>query len=356
MKSKTIKKALQIFGLIAIILTLMPFVALDFWWIRVFDYPHLQLTCLTTAALLFYFIKFDIKNYRDYIFVVVLIGCVLFQFTKIYPYTALAKFEVEDSNPKLETFSIYTSNVLQKNDKHDLLIHQFNQFDANILLFTETNTDWMTDITAGLDPQYQYRSEVPLDNAYGMLMYSKLPLFDTQVHYLVSDSIPSIHTKVKLSSNDTIQVYAIHPTPPMPQENAMSTDRDSEMMMIAKMALESKYPVIVIGDFNDVAWSQTSVLFQKVSRLLDVRKGRGLYNTYNADNILMRWPLDHIFISSDFRLKSVEKCEDVGSDHYPLYTQLTYEPELKQDQTKPYPSKEILKRAQDQIDAFNEKK
>ncbi len=189
-----------------------------------------------------------------------------------------------------------------------------------------------------------------------MLLYSKLELFDTQVKYLVSDSIPSIHAKVKLRSKDTIQLYAIHPTPPMPQENPSSSDRDTEMMFIAKMALESEYPVIVIGDFNDVAWSQTSILFQKVSRLLDVRKGRGLYNTFDANSKIMRWPLDHIFIGSEFRLKKVEKCEDIESDHYPLYTELTFEPNGKNLQLKPYPNKNQLKRAQDQIDAFEKQR
>ena len=356
MKSETIKKILQGFGFVAVILTLMPFVALDYWWIRAFDFPHLQLTFLTVAAIILFLIKFDLRDYRDYIFIIVLCSCALFQFTKIYPYTALADFEVLDADPAKKGVSLYTANVLQKNKKHNLLTQQFNTFNADILLFTETHRGWQKSIRADLPKSYKNKVEAPLPNAYGMLLYSKLELIDPQVKYLVSDSIPSIHAKVKLTSNDTIQLYAIHPTPPMPQENPSSSDRDTEMMFIAKMALESKYPVVVIGDFNDVAWSQTSILFQKVSRLLDVRKGRGLYNTYNAESKLMRWPLDHIFIGSEFRLKKVEKCEDIGSDHFPLYTELTYEPRGKHLQLKPYPTKGHLQRAQDQIDAFEKKR
>ena len=340
--------------MVAIILTLMPFVALDYWWIRMFDFPHLQLTFLTLAAILVYIIKFDFKEWRDYLFISILILCCFYQFVKIFPYTAFADYEVLNSEKNEPNISLFTANVLQKNEEHGELKNMIRNLDADLMLFTETDRKWMTAIKDNMDPSYVNEVEVPLSNTYGMLMYSKLPLFDTQVKYLVSDSIPSIHTKLKLASNDTIQIYAIHPTPPMPQENPLSTDRDAEMMMIAKLALDSKYPVIVIGDFNDVAWSQTSKLFQSVSRLLDVRKGRGLYNTYNAKSYVMRWPLDHIFISNDFKLKKVERCDDIKSDHFPLLTELTYEPKDKALQELPYPSESDLERAQEQIDKYIE--
>ena len=334
----------------------MPFVAVDYWWIRMFDFPHLQLTGLTLLALLIYFIKFDFKDHRDYFLVGSLLLCFIFQFIKIYPYTPLADFEVLETENNDKSISLFTSNVLQKNEKHHLLQEVSNKYDADVLLFTETDRTWKNEITANLDASYKNKVEVPLDNTYGMLLYSKLDIFDTQVKYLVSDSIPSIHTKVRLASNDTIQLYAIHPTPPMPQENPSSSDRDTEMMLIAKMALESKYPVIVVGDFNDVAWSETSKLFQSVSRLLDIRKGRGFFNTYNAENFLFRWPLDHIFISSEFRLNKVKLAEDINSDHFPLYTELSFEPGKKNMQSQAYPTDSQLKNAQQQIDDFNKAK
>lgn len=354
MKKSTLKKVLTTFGVIAIILTIMPFIALDYWWIRMFDFPHLQLTFLTAVAILVYFIKFDFKNKKDYAFLSVLVVCLLFQFTKIYPYTAFADYEVLNAESENQSLSIYTANVLQKNTNHSSLLSQVNQYDADIILFTETDKIWKNSIKQAIKSDYNYGVEVPKDNTYGMLFYSKFEMLDTKVKYLVSDSIPSVHTKIKLPSGDVIQIYAIHPTPPMPQENPLSTDRDAEMMMIAKLALDSEYPVIVIGDFNDVAWSETSLLFQNVSRLLDVRKGRGLYNTYNADSFLLRWPLDHIFISSDFKLKHIERCDDIDSDHFPLMTKLSYEPNSKSQQQRRLPTEEELKRAQDQIDKFIE--
>src|SRR5690606_34150172 len=78
-----IRTFLQAFGLVAILFTLLPFIAADYWWIRIFDFPHIQLTILTLVALVTYFIKFNIKFIEDYIFVLVLGGCFAFQLLKI---------------------------------------------------------------------------------------------------------------------------------------------------------------------------------------------------------------------------------------------------------------------------------
>lgn len=352
-----LKIFLRLFGVIAIILTVFPYISTNEWYVRIFDFPHLQLTLLTMIALLIYFIGFDIKSKLDYVFVVVLSACFIFQGIKIYPYTAFGKFEVQDSSTSnTKDLSIYTANVLQKNNDRQSLLSDIRDNDADVLLFTETNKEWVRSLSTELDRQYDYKVEVPLDNTYGMVLFSKLKLHEPQVRYMIEDTIPSIHSQLLLNSNDTIQLYAIHPAPPTPSHNPSSVDRDAEMMKIAKHSRDSRFPVVVLGDFNDVAWSETTELFQKVSGLLDMRKGRGLYSTYNAKSWIMRWPLDHVFTSADFRIKKVHRGASVGSDHFPFYAELTYEPDLAKEQLLPPPSKEQLKKAFEQIDEGQENK
>ena len=346
-----LKNFLQIFGIIAVVLTLLPFVAVDYWWIRVFDFPHAQLTTLTFLALAAYFIKFDIKRKSDYLFVTVLVACFVFQLSKIYPYTPLAPYEVLENtaNSPHKNVSIFTANVLQKNKNEDKLLSEIKRYDADILLFTETDRRWQNSIQSNIDAKYSYKAEMPLDNTYGMLLYSKYELINPQVKFIVDDSIPSIHSLVKLPSGDIIQLVAIHPTPPMPQHNPSSTDRDAEMMRTALKAMDSKYPVIVAGDFNDVAWSESTSLFQNVSGLLDIRKGRGFFNTYNADYIIFRWPLDHVFVSEHFRVKSAERGKDIDSDHFPMFVSLSLEEDGAAEQRASEPTKGQLERARQQI-------
>lgn len=339
------------FGVIAIFLTLLPLIPADYWWIRMFDFPHLQLTTLTLLAILLYYISFDIKNQKDFIFMFGMIFCFLFQFGKIMPYTPFYEKEMYESTTidANNDLKLFTANVLQDNSEYDKLAQQIKMLDADIMLFTETDDVWKRAIVNSLPSAYQYKIEIPLPNTYGMVLYSKLPLIDPQIHYLVDDSIPSIHTKFRLPSGKLAQLYAIHPTPPMPHENPKSTDRDAEMMIIAKLAKASPLPVIVAGDFNDVAWSATSLLFQRVSGLLDVRVGRGFYNTFNAKKTLLRWPLDHVYVSPEFRLRSVKNCESIDSDHFPFYVQLSHEPDKAKEQLLDPTTEEELSKANEQI-------
>ena len=141
----------------------------------------------------------------------------------------------------------------------------------------------------------------------------------------------------------------MHPTPPVPGENPKSTERDKEILKVAKSAKNSKLPVIVAGDLNDVAWSYTTLLFSKISGLLDPRRGRGFFNTFNAKHKLMRFPLDHIFCSNDFTLLDIKRLSNCGSDHFPMYIKLQYEPRAAAIQEEPQADSSDLKTASEKI-------
>ena len=152
------------------------------------------------------------------------------------------------------------------------------------------------------------------------------------VKYLVKDDVPSVDAQLTLKNGKRIQIYGLHPQPPVPGESLTSTAKDKELMQIAFKAKECSLPCIVLGDLNDVAWSHVTRLFRQTSELLDPRRGRGFFSTFSAHHFLIKYPLDYIFCSNDFGLVSMKRLPKNGSDHYATLTCLSLEPALKQEQ------------------------
>jgi endonuclease/exonuclease/phosphatase (EEP) superfamily protein YafD len=158
-------------------------------------------------------------------------------------------------------------------------------------------------------------------------------LVHPEVQFLVQKDVPSIRTVFELRSGEQVVLYGLHPRPPEPIRDQSAAPRDAELVMVGrKIGSAPTRPTVVMGDLNDVAWSSTSELFLRLSKLLDPRMGRGFYNSYNANNRLFRFPLDHVFHSNHFKLIALRRLEHVGSDHFPLLIELSYEPQARAEQ------------------------
>lgn len=53
-----------------------------------------------------------------------------------------------------------------------------------------------------------------------------------------------------------------------------------------------------------------------------------MYNSFNARVPVLRFPLDHIFHSEHFRLVRLERLGKFGSDHFPLFIELSYQDDV----------------------------
>ena len=316
-------------GLLA---TLLPLLRQTSWWIRIFDFPRLQIVvglALSLALLL------AVPGPSLPLLAGAVGLAVVYQASRIWPYTRLHRQQVRRSERPLADhnhhISLLVSNVLMYNRDATRLLALVREYQPDVLLAVETDEWWLNQL-AVLTKDYPHTCHAPLPNTYGMLVFSRLPLLDKEMRFLLDPGIPSFHGRVRLPGGAEAALHFLHPKPPAPQESKTSTRRDAELLLIGREIQAHDGPVIVAGDLNDVAWSHTSELFRRLARLLDPRVGRGLLPTFHADYALLRWPLDHVFHSAHFRLQQLVRLPHVGSDHFPIFIRLSYEPKGWQEQ------------------------
>ncbi len=326
-----------VLGALVIIATVLGLLHSKVWWIRIWDFPRVQLAVAGISALLLRGASgADWRTPADLGFFAALAIAVAFQATLIWRFSRFAPVEVEWSrtNDENSQFAIAVSNVLESNRESDLVLNVMRAADPDVILFVETD-DWWRERLDTLLETHPHTVQCPLSNTYGMLLYSRLPLSETSIDFLIEPDVPSIQAHVALRNGETVWLNCVHPRPPAPGENEDSLERDAELLLVGKRVCDSDQPVVVCGDLNDVAWSRTTRLFQKVSRLVDPRKGRGMFSTFHARAPGFRFPLDHILHSDSFRLTRMRRLEYVGSDHFPVHAVLSYEPEAKSEQEAP---------------------
>ncbi len=246
-----------------------------------------------------------------------------------------------DAHPNLK---LLVSNVYMYNKNTADYLKIISEADPDIILIVETD-QWWADALADLKRTYPYSVLKPLENTYGMLLFSRYRLVDPQVRYLVEDDVPSIKTTVEIVPEQQIALYCLHPRPPRPSKNQNTTERDIELIKVGREIRNLEIPVIVAGDLNDVAWSYTTRLFRKISGLLDPRIGRGLYSSFHAKIPFMRWPLDHVFHSEHFKLICLKRLGYFGSDHFPIFIHLQRHPAAKILHDPPVAEREDLREA-----------
>jgi hypothetical protein len=321
-----------IISILAILSILIPAIKNTYWTFRVFDYPRFQKFVILLILISAWFFTFENPNIYEYLILIIEVISAGYLFYIILPYTDFGKTMIDKTkpNPDEKLLDILVCNVYQYNRNYQKLINLVKEENPSVLFFLETDEEWKKALEA-VTKDYEHKIEVPLANTYGLLFYSHFPVKNYEVNYLIDDDIPSIVADLEYN-NQTVRLFGIHPTPPVPQENPESTERDAEILLVGKKAKEFGKPSIVFGDLNDVAWSRTTKLFLKSSGMLDPRRGRGMFNTFHAKYWFLRWPLDHFFVSPHFRLVDMKVMKSVDSDHFPIWISLVVRNEDKEDQ------------------------
>jgi endonuclease/exonuclease/phosphatase (EEP) superfamily protein YafD len=320
---------------LAAAVTLLSLSRRSHWIFRMGDFPRVQLAALAAASGAAYAAFCSRNRPQDYAVLAADAAVVAWQLARIHTYTPFVPPTVQrcddDAEPESRIVLMMT-NVQMENEHHDRLLDLVDEVDPDVLLAVEVDDAWARALDR-LAGRYAHVVRYPRDNWYGMQLLSKLELVDPQIEFLVQDDVPSLRTRLRLRSGVEVVLRGLHPRPPEPIRDQPSAPRDAELVVVGRDIGRNKdVPTIVAGDLNDVAWSDTSQLFVRLSGLLDPRVGRGFFNSYNANSVLFRYPLDHVFHSKHFKLVRLERLRAIGSDHFPILIELQFDPDAAREQ------------------------
>ncbi|WP_165698829.1 endonuclease/exonuclease/phosphatase family protein [Bremerella volcania] len=308
---------------VLVIVSLAPLVNTGYWVVRLCDFPRVQLLFLllvpTLATVAHAWGACGFRR-EHWILGGGILAAACWQAAHVLPFTPLWPQELADASEQ-KNLRLMVANIKYSNTQFDEVSQVIQQQDPDLLLLIEINQKWKSELDP-LRQAYPHHVEVIRDEGLGLALWSKLPILNEEVKYLVSKLRPSIFATLALPDGKTVQVAGLHPTPPglkddTPGGRRDSRVRDAELVLVAQeVQADADATWLVTGDFNDVAWSHTTRLFKRLSGLGDPRVGRALLTTYHADYPPLRYPIDHVFLSQGSTVGKFQRVRLPGSDHF----------------------------------------
>jgi endonuclease/exonuclease/phosphatase (EEP) superfamily protein YafD len=167
-------------------------------------------------------------------------------------------------------------------------------------------------------PRYRARVVDTRDDAYGVGVYSRLPLLSAHIeHFPAADGPPTVVARVRVAGKPvTVVVTHVH----TPFAGSIH-GRHLQALAAARASLGRR--VAVCGDFNTPPWSGPLRAFASDANLRDLY-GRSAWAGYSWPtwSSLLRVPLDNCFVGEGVAVRGHRDGPDDGSDHRPLVVDL----------------------------------
>jgi len=234
---------------------------------------------------------------------------------------AVAMSVLPESVKRSESYSdirIVSSNLLFKNQEFDAYIEQIRQLNPDIITLQEYSEDWHKAMLTELQ-DYPHRITHAENQPFGIALYSKYPIKEGDVVYLGNTDKPSVNVNVHIDDR-LVQVITTHPPPPSASE--LYDERNALMQGLAAVTSEAATPVIVTGDFNATPWTAHFTNMERNGKLRSARKGFGILVTWPNGFWPLSIPIDHVLVSKNVEVLSLETLDSKGSDHFGLVSDL----------------------------------
>ena len=189
--------------------------------------------------------------------------------------------------------------------------------DPDIIVLQEYTPAWHQSLQP-IASRYHTVITIPQDGAFGIAVYSRLPIRSREILSLGVSGVPAIVIEIGAPELKAY-IAAVHFTPPM--TNAWSTDRDRQLDEISQYLQELNGDFIIVGDFNNTPYAPSLQTF--VAETKTTIGSAGWLPTWPDAIGWAGIPIDLALGSSGVTIGSMSKVHSIGSDHRGLRFSIT---------------------------------
>ena len=221
-----------------------------------------------------------------------------------------------------DRFRLVNLNLLYSNKQHQTVVDWVREVSPDVLVVHECTEGWFPVLVEGLRATHPYHSGDVFPTWTGTRVFSRFPLrMARELESFRDVALADSCLAVSLDwGGRSLIVIADHP--PSPTNLQRFEQRNQRLAELEQIGVMTSDPWIIAGDFN---CSSGSPYFVSRPELHDTRYGFGWQPSWPTwAPSFLRVPIDHIFVSSSWRVIDRRLGPMVGSDHLPVLVDLQW--------------------------------
>lgn len=229
-------------------------------------------------------------------------------------------------NESFPSVKVAHFNVNNSNENFLSTIQIIDSVKADLISVHEITPLWDSLLMENLSDTYPYHFAYPDLGLFGMAIFSKLPLAD--VDTIRYKEIPNVIGAIALDENTKLNFISSHTLPSL---NYSYYERLKEhLAVIARYVNKTDEPILALGDYHTVPWSNEIAEFRNKTGLLDSR--RGFTPTFpHGVSTVFEVPVDHIFYSDDLECLSFSTVSSIYTNHLGIQGTFQLKPKKNED-------------------------
>ena len=305
-------RALSIAALVACLVTAASFLARGSWLLELFTHFRFQLALGSLMLLLCALAR------RRLLTAALAALAAAANAAPLVPYIFPAPLAAQAAG---DSFRLMSANVHYRNTDYSALLAEVRRQDPDVLGLMEVDGAWLDGLSA-LESQYRYRVLRPEEGAYGLALYSKLPIRRLPTSpYIERGFQTAVLVELETGEGPVTLALAHVRAPTGPAKARL---RNAQFGKIAEMLeLDGSEARILIGDLNTTPWSPYYRQLAETTGMQSAALGYGYEPSWPSGFSLLKIPIDHCLVSEGLRVASFQTGADVGSDHLPIVIDVT---------------------------------